>query len=64
MSRGGRGGGRGGGPGGPPGSRLNHGTVPFEIAPELLAQVEELNKTDGIFPVGRAQGSCETTDGI
>ncbi|QIW95101.1 hypothetical protein AMS68_000619 [Peltaster fructicola] len=49
MSRGGRGGGRGG-YSGPPGSKLNHGTVPFEIDPLLLARVEELHKTSGIFP--------------
>lgn len=49
MSRGGRGG--RGGQGGGGSSRLNHGTVPFEIDAALEEKASGMRKDHGLFPV-------------
>ncbi|KAJ8607775.1 hypothetical protein MRB53_040071 [Persea americana] len=50
MSRGG-GAGRGGRGGfGPPGARLNHGTMPFDISPELMEQADKAKNENGLWP--------------
>lgn len=51
MSRGGFRGGRGGRPHDPSRPSLNHGSMPFEISPDLVSKADDLKKQDGPWPV-------------
>lgn len=59
MSRGARGGagGRGGGHISSA-SRLNNGTLPFEVGAELEESWEKLGNSQDLFPVSAGQGRC------